>query len=306
MSGGTNRILDVWKARQQGVRVIQRLAQGNWVHKARFISINHTFRSVRNNYLLAFIRRFMTDAVIYQSEFVKNYWTQEFGRVESEEFVIYNGVDLSSFSSGEKDDCPVDHIRIIVVEGKYGEGNQVYLEMAINFAERLEKVLSKKIELVIVGEVPIALQEKYSNLSRIWITWKGIVERDSIPAINRNGHLFFAVELNAGCPNSVIEAMACGLPVVGFETGSLPELVRDGAGEIVPYGADHWRLEPPDIDHLVSAAVRIINNQGQYRMAARKRAVAAYDVYAMADKYLTVMGWNSSRGSNPAETARHL
>ena len=40
-----------------------------------------------------------------------------------------------------------------------------------------------------------------------------------------------------GCPNAVIESLACGTPVVATEVGAVPDLVRPGeTGEIVPVG----------------------------------------------------------------------
>jgi glycosyltransferase involved in cell wall biosynthesis len=83
--------------------------------------------------------------------------------------------------------------------------------------------------------------------------------------------------------------MACGLPVVAFDTGALPELVTMGAGRLVPYGGDPWRLDPPDIGGLVEAASVIINRQADYRMAARKRAEEAFGIDRMVEGYLEAL-----------------
>ena len=57
-------------------------------------------------------------------------------------------------------------------------------------------------------------------------------------------NFIFFLSGRQGIPNSVIEALACGLPVVSFDTGALPELVTPGAGRVVAYGGDPWRLDP--------------------------------------------------------------
>ena len=289
ISGGTRQIGAVWKARNQGVRVVQRLAQGNWVHRARFSGTGHFYRSVRNNLLLAFIRRYLAHRVVYQSDFVRTFWCQRFGRTKAREKVIYNGVDLNVFSPGDQPTAPRDHIRMIVVEGNFGGGNEPYLINAIRLGEDLQGMLSQSVELVLVGNIPQTLKNRWEGQTQLWINWMGVVDRDKIPDIDRSGHVFFSAELNAGCPNSVVEALACGLPVIGFQTGSLPELVVEGAGKTVPYGANHWKLEPPDIQSLSLAAMEVIKDQDKYQAAARRRAEEAFDVNWMVDQYLDLM-----------------
>jgi glycosyltransferase involved in cell wall biosynthesis len=95
--------------------------------------------------------------------------------------------------------------------------------------------------------------------------------------------------LNAACPNSVIEAMACGLPVLAFATGALPELVTGDSGRVVPYGGDPWKLDNPDILALTEAAVEILQDQSHYRKAARQRAEEAFGMDKMVDRYLDVL-----------------
>jgi glycosyltransferase involved in cell wall biosynthesis len=113
--------------------------------------------------------------------------------------------------------------------------------------------------------------------------------REHIPWLMRSSHLLFSAEINPPCPNSVIEALACGLPVVGFDTGSLSELVEGNAGRLAPYGADPWKLQPPDIPALGEAATEVLQDQDRFRKLARERAESAFDVETMVDEYLKVL-----------------
>jgi alpha-1,6-mannosyltransferase len=83
--------------------------------------------------------------------------------------------------------------------------------------------------------------------------------------------------------------MACGLPVVAFKTGALPELVVGDAGRLVPYGSDPWKLEKPDVPALVAAALEILDNQPRFRMAARRHAEESFSLDVMVEKYLDVL-----------------
>ncbi len=105
----------------------------------------------------------------------------------------------------------------------------------------------------------------------------------------RSSHLLFSAEVNPPCPNSVIEALSCGLPVIGFDTGSLSELVQGDVGRLVPYGANPWKLEPPDSAALANAASEVLDQQNRFRIAARERSEAVFDVESMVDEYLKVL-----------------
>jgi len=101
--------------------------------------------------------------------------------------------------------------------------------------------------------------------------------------------VLFSADLNAACPNSVVEALACGLPVVSFATGSLPELISNDAGIVVSWGSNFWKLEPPDIPALAGAARQILTRQDHFRQAARNRAVEAFGLNQMVDGYLEAL-----------------
>ncbi|MCD4671593.1 MAG: glycosyltransferase family 4 protein [Anaerolineaceae bacterium] len=289
LSGGTRHLVALWQAKRRGVRIVQRLAQMNWIHHVHRTGLHHYLRSERNNRLLAFIRHNLADRVVYQSDFVEDMWTTAFGRVSAPGVVIHNGVDLQAYTPQGPHQRPVDHLRLLVVEGHLGGGNEPHLKNAIRLAQALESKVDQRVELMIAGDAPQSLQDHWNEKSRLWLTWLGAVPRQRVPEIDRSAHFLYSSELNAGCPNAVIEALACGLPVVGYATGALPELVPGQAGRVVPYGSDHWKLEPPDTPALAAAALEVLADQEAFRRGARAHAEAQFAVSRMADSYLDVL-----------------
>ena len=87
----------------------------------------------------------------------------------------------------------------------------------------------------------------------------------------------------------MIEALACGLPVAAFDTGSLPQIVIGDAGRVVPFGADPWKLESPDIPALAKAVVEIYKDQPRFRKAARLRAVESFNIQHVTARYLEAL-----------------
>ena len=142
---------------------------------------------------------------------------------------------------------------------------------------------------MVVGHVDGRTKNKLSHQTAFRLQFMDTVPREHIPWLMRSSHLLFSAEVNPPCPNSVIESLACGLPVVGFDTGSLAELVQGEAGRLVPYGANPWKLEPPDIPALANAAAEALDDQPRFRAAARARAEALFDVRTMVDGYLKVL-----------------
>jgi glycosyltransferase involved in cell wall biosynthesis len=66
-------------------------------------------------------------------------------------------------------------------------------------------------------------------------------------------------------------------------------MIQGGAGCLVPYGGDPWKLEPPDLAALAEAGRRVLSDQPSYRAAARRRAVEAFDLEQMVDRYLHIL-----------------
>jgi len=284
---GTRNLPGVWASRRRGVRVVQRLDGINWVQRVRRTGLRYHLRAEYGNALLAFIRRRLADRVIYQSRFIRGWWEDWYGRPQVPAQVIVNAVDLMQYSPEGPEERPSDRYRMMLLEGSLAGGLNNGLFHALRLAEEMNAQFP--MELVVVGRVDAATQKQVKAESRIPVEFRGVVRREQVPGLARASHLLYCAEINPPCPNSVIEAMACGLPVAGFDSGALTELVQGDAGRIVPYGADPWKLERPDIPVLARAAAEILEDQPRFRRAARERAEAEFGVDRMVEAYLKVL-----------------
>lgn len=287
---GTRHLVQLRKAKARGIHIVQRLNGMNWTHKQIRTGIRHYLRAEAYNWLLSTIRHDIANTIVYQSKFTHDWWTQVYGETRADHTVIYNGVDLEVYSPSENFQPPADRVRILVIEGHLGGGHEFGFWNVVNFCRQFRLQVSNDLELKVVGDVPAKLREKLKDES--WIDWTGIVHRDQIPDIIRSSHLYMPCEINAACPNSLIESLACGTPVIGFRTGALHELVGDHAGRIIPYGAADSRLQPANAAALIPYTNEILKHLKVYQAAARERAEKLFNVDHMVDKYLEVLQKN--------------
>ena len=296
---GTKNLGGLQRARQRGIPIIQRLDGINWVQRQRWTGFRYHIRAEYGNAALAFIRRHIADGVVYQSEFTHRWWEDWYGETRVPKTVIHNAVDLNVYhpTPGSDDFSPQrtevlaakspDKYRIVMVEGSLAGGLDAGLHWGVELAEMLHQVHAT--ELLIVGRVDGRRKAEVIANAKADIRFLGVVPRESIPAINRSADLYFSAEANPPCPNAVIEALACGAPVLGFDTGSLAELVPPSAGRTVPYGGDVWKLEPPDMPSLANAAQEILENQAAFSSGARQHAEKNLGLAMMVDQYLAFM-----------------
>ena len=284
--GGTRNLPGLYRARRRGVRIVQRLNGMNWIHRKRRTGLKHALRAEYGNLLLNFIRTRLAERIVYQSNFARGWWERVYHPAGATSSVVYNAVNLGEYTPEGPSDRPSNCYRLLLVEGSLGGGYELGLDTAICLAGLLHHEYHLPVELQIVGQASRSLQAAAQAKSPVPLAFRGKVPGDQIPSIDRSAHLLFAADLNAACPNSTIEALACGLPVVAFDTGSLPELVTGEAGRVVPYGGDPWELEPPDAGGLAQGAAQVLREQERFRQGARRRAEEAFGLERMVTGYL--------------------
>ena len=287
--GGTHDLVGLWRAKRRGVPVIQRLDGMNWIHRKRRTGWRHYVRAEYGNFILSQIRSRLASHIIYQSEFSHQWWERVYGKPGAAWNVVHNGVDLEKYSPHGPGGIPADHVRILLVEGTIGGGYEFGVQVAVQLGEALRTISSHEIEIMVVGRITGSVADTWKDKPGVRLNLIGQVRIEKIPELDRSAHVLFAADLNPACPNSVIEALACGLPVVGYDTGALNEIVTEGSGELVPYGGDPWKLEAPGVTGLARAVEHVLDNMAAYRQAARQRAEKWFSLDRMVEGYLDVI-----------------
>lgn len=205
---------------------------------------------------------------------------------------IYNGVDVERFRPRQGPRPPLGRAGFVrgdsLVVGSVGRMAEVkdYPTLVHAFAEaiRLAPSARERLRLVIVGEgvhrpVCQALAEALGVGDLVWLPG----ERDDVPALMQGFDLFVLPSLGEGISNTILEAMASGLPVIVTRVGGNPELVEAGV---------HGRLVPPGQPRLLAQALleyladpARLRRQGR---AARERVCTCFSLDAMVRGYLDV------------------
>jgi glycosyltransferase involved in cell wall biosynthesis len=233
------------------------------------------------------------DHVLYQSEFCKHSADEWLGEPRGTWEVLYNAVDVHHFTPARSapDGAPV----LLLA----GDQTQAYrLDVALRTLAQLPQA-----RLIVTGRLvvdPSPLLRELGIGERVEFTGR-YAQRDA-PAIFRRAHLLLHTKVKDPCPSAVVEAMACGLPVVYAASGGTVELVGDEAGIGVPH-PDGWeRDEPPQPAALAEAVGRALADRDALAASARARAVERFALEPWLDRHAAV--FNELAGGPRGRTSR--
>jgi len=205
---------------------------------------------------------------------------------------VYNGVDTRRFQPAPGGvlpitGCPFDPSRHWLV-GTVGRMQAVKDQtmLARAFAQALSQApaLRERLRLVLVGEGPLraqaqAILQDAGIADLAWLPG----ERSDVADVMCGLHLFALPSLAEGISNTILEAMASGLPVLATAVGGNADLVADGeTGVIVPPG------DPLPMAHHLLALASDPSHAHTMGQLGRQRVLERFSMQAMMATYQSV------------------
>jgi glycosyltransferase involved in cell wall biosynthesis len=223
------------------------------------------------------------DHVFFQSEFCRLSSDRFLGERRGPAEVLPNPVDTERFTPAERPERP---LTVLLGGNQY---QRYRLEAALDTLRLLPEA-----RLLVAGRLswdpdPRVVRRELPGLlagvgERVELL--GPYSQAEAPAVYRGADLLLHTKYNDPCPTVVLEAMACGLPVVHSASGGTPELVGDaGVGVEAPLDWEHDH--PPAPQALAAAVLECAERLDALVVVARDRA-SRFDVGPWLERHRVV------------------
>jgi len=221
-----------------------------------------------------------SDGVTAVSHYLQKRTQEEFA-IQREIRVIHNFVDTERYSRSANN-CTKDHFapngeKILMHASNFRPVKRVTDVVRI-FATIREQI---PVKLLLVGEGPerLFVQQLVKELQLSEdVLFLG--EQEYIGQLMNCADLFFLPSEQESFGLVALEAQSCGVPVIGAETGGLPEVVETGkTGFLLPVG---------DISGMAQKSLELLSKDDQYeafQKEARKRVLDYFDSQSIIPQY---------------------
>ena len=228
----------------------------------------------------------MADAVFTVTDDLRRYHATQSWLPASRFRVLYNGVDTEKFTPNS---LSAVHVRteLGIPDGRFligSVGRLVAIKDHKTLLRAAETLLLQGLDvhILLVGAGPeLPNLQKYVANSRSLagrVTFSGATDR--VSELLNAMDTFVLPSICEGMSNTILEAMACGVPVIVSLTGGNPELVEEGrSGYLFP---------PGNVENLSGLLRRLTESSGtrhEFGAAGRRRAVEHFSLAGMMQRY---------------------
>jgi len=238
-----------------------------------------TLAAEMNEGMRALLRE--ADFVVYQSEFCRESADRFLGRSPASARVLLNPVDLRQLTPGTRPE-PARCWRLLTA-GTHHQSARVLRPIE---ALAVLRDHGCPAHLTVAGALrwPGAEEEVRAAIERLdlgeAVTLRPAFDHADAAALYRSAHVLVHPKYQDPCPTVVIEALACGLPVIGSRSGGMPELVGEEGGELIDVPLSWERPSWPEAAQIADSVRRMMLDWPARSRAARARAERLFDADA--------------------------
>jgi glycosyltransferase involved in cell wall biosynthesis len=232
----------------------------------------------------------LADHVFWQSDFCRRAADRFLGQRQGSGEILFNAIDTKKFCPAlSRDVRPFTFL----LTGKIDAHLAYRLESTIA-GLKVAKDYGLEACLVIAGKVAesaersaLRLVEKLGIESSV--SFLGPYTQDQAPSIYQAADAYVMTKYLDPCPNTVLEAMSCGLPVLYSASGGVPELVGPEAGVGMPV-PENWEASAhtPAAEAIGEGMVQIASQASKMALAARSRAQAEFEITNWIERHRKV------------------
>ena len=197
--------------------------------------------------------------------------------------VIHNGIELNTFkqrqsSIREKLGIPEDSVLLLGVAFDWG------YRKGLDVFNKLSEILSSDYIIVMVGvddKIRHEISDRIIKLNRT----KNQIE---LSELYSTADIFINPTREDNYPTVNMESIACGTPVITFDTGGSPEMISEGSGIVV---------QPEDLEGIISAIEFLMKNKNHFKQMCLEKATQFDQEICFKDYinlYYKVLGYEQS------------
>jgi len=197
--------------------------------------------------------------------------------------VIHNGLDLNLFKPINKTtarqiwNLPINKKLILFGAMRATSDNKKGFDQLYEATKQLSAQWSDKVELFVFG----ASEPKNPPDFGLPVHYLGYLNDEvSLVLLYSAADTMVLPSRQDNLPNTVVESLACGTPVVAFDIGGIPDMID--------HQINGYLAKPFDTSDLAAGIVWVLSDENRYEalcVKAREKAVACFDVEKVAKQY---------------------
>ena len=244
-------------------------------------------KEIENNKLVRIFVQFVfknATYIICQGAYWKSFFSKLVDKNNDNRFVVIpNWIDSSLYDI-TKIKKRVDGILRVLYMGWIQEDKGVH---DIFSAIKKLPLINKKVEFIFLGDGPS--RQYFFEMTKNYISpfqylFPGWVHGEEKLTYLANADIFILASHSEGLPNSLMEAMLCGIPSIATNVGSVSDLIINGETGLL--------IEKQNIEQLADGINQLINSESlraKFSIEGKKRILSNHSILSATDSFKKIL-----------------